>query len=71
MPEAAIRSLPAVPTAQWLQAVPPALRFILHGDARARAAAAPAWGAAFAEEPCRAILQGSRATLWKIGRAHV
>lgn len=64
MPEAAIRNLPAVPTAQWLQAVPPALRFILHGDARARAAAAPAWGAAFAEEPCRAILQDSRATLW-------
>lgn len=64
MPEAAIRSLPPVPAAEWLKAMPPALRFILHGDAGARAAAASAWGAGFAEEPCRAVVQDSRATLW-------
>jgi len=31
---------------------------------RVRAAAAPVWGAPFAEEPCRAMLQAARATLW-------
>jgi sarcosine oxidase subunit gamma len=64
MAEAAIRTLPQVPGTGWLRAVPPAMRFILHGDARARAAAAPIWGAAFAEQACRATLQGGRATLW-------
>jgi len=44
--------------------MPPAMRFILHGDVHARAAAAPVWGAAFAEEPCRAVQQAGRATLW-------
>jgi sarcosine oxidase subunit gamma len=47
-----------------MKAVPPAMRFILHGDAAARAAAAPIWGAGFAEKACRAVLRGSRATLW-------
>jgi sarcosine oxidase subunit gamma len=64
MPDIATRSLPPVPAAEWLKAVPPAMRFILHADARARAAAAPIWGVAFAEESCRAVVQDSRATLW-------
>ena len=64
MPEVAIRTPPTVPASEWLKAVPPALRFILHGDARARAAAALVWGVAFAEEPCRAVVQSPRATLW-------
>ena len=64
MPEVATRSLPTVPATEWLKAVPPALRFILHGDARARAAAAPVWGVPFSEEPCRAVVQNARATLW-------
>jgi sarcosine oxidase subunit gamma len=64
MPESAIRSLPAVPATEWMKAMPPAMRFILHGDVRVRAAAAPVWGAAFAEEPCRAVLHAARATLW-------
>lgn len=64
MPEVAIRTLPTVPTSEWLKAVPPTLRFILHGDARARSAAAPIWGVAFAEEACRAVVQSPRATLW-------
>jgi len=62
--DGAVRSLPAVPASAWMKAMPPAMRFILHGDVRARAAAAPAWGAAFAEQPCRAVLQAARATLW-------
>jgi sarcosine oxidase subunit gamma len=64
MADVATRSLPRVPAAEWLRAVPPAMRFILHADARACAAAAPVWGVAFSEEPCRAFIQDSRATLW-------
>jgi sarcosine oxidase subunit gamma len=64
MLKAATRSLPPVPPAAWLTAVPPALRYILHGDASARAAAAPVWGAGFAEQACRAVVGNGRATLW-------
>ena len=64
MPDAATRSLPPVPATAWMRAMPPAMRFVLHGDARVRALAAPVWGAAFAEEPCRALFQNGRATLW-------
>jgi sarcosine oxidase, subunit gamma len=64
MPEAAIRTPPAATATQWLKAMPPALRFVLHGDAAARAAAAPVWGAGFADESCRAVVGDGRATLW-------
>ena len=70
MPDVATRSLPALPAAaaapaaKWMRALPPAMRFILHGDAGMRAVAATTWGAGFAEEPCRSVVQGSRATLW-------
>jgi sarcosine oxidase subunit gamma len=64
MPDPATRRLPPVPAAAWLKAVPPALRFILHGDAAARAIAAPIWGVAFAGQACRAVAAESRATLW-------
>jgi sarcosine oxidase subunit gamma len=64
MPEVAIRSLPPVPQREWIRALPPAMRFILHGDAGVRSAAASVWGVAFAEQPCRAMVQGRRATLW-------
>jgi sarcosine oxidase subunit gamma len=64
MPDVATRSPPTVPAREWIKAMPPAMRFILHGDARVRAAVAPAWGIAFAEEPCRAMVQNGRATLW-------
>jgi sarcosine oxidase subunit gamma len=64
MREGATRSLPHVPAAEWIKPIRPAMRFILHGDIRAQAAAAPIWGAAFATQACRAVLQGTRATLW-------
>jgi sarcosine oxidase subunit gamma len=64
VPEAAARTRPAVPAAAWITPLPPAMRFILHGDTRARTLAAPAWGAAFAEEACRAVVERTRATLW-------
>jgi sarcosine oxidase subunit gamma len=64
MVDAAARSLPPVPATQWMRAMPPAMRFILHGDARARAAAAPIWGVAFASQACRATAKEARATLW-------
>ncbi|HEV7612227.1 MAG TPA: sarcosine oxidase subunit gamma family protein [Steroidobacteraceae bacterium] len=64
MPEAATRSLPPVPATEWMRPLPAAMRFILQGDARVRAIAAPLWGAAFAEEACRAVAEDARATLW-------
>ena len=50
--------------AQWLGMLPPAARFVLHGDSRVRAAAALVWGTAFAQDACRAVVNGERATLW-------
>jgi sarcosine oxidase, subunit gamma len=64
MPEVATRSLPPVPQQEWITALPPAMRFILHGDLDARSAAAQVFGVAFAEQSCRATLKGARATLW-------
>jgi sarcosine oxidase, subunit gamma len=64
MADPATRTAPQVPAAEWMKPVPPAMRFILHGDVRARAAVAPIWGVAFAEQACRAVVQGRRATLW-------
>jgi len=63
MPEAATRTLPPVPANEWMKPLAPAMRFILHGGARARALAAPVWGTAFSEEACRAVVE-TRATLW-------
>ncbi len=64
MPDAAIRRLPSVGEASWLKVLPPAMRFVLQGDARVRTAVAPAWGAGFSEQACRAVTQGNRSTLW-------
>jgi sarcosine oxidase, subunit gamma len=44
--------------------VPPASRFIFQGSGAARAAAGAAWGVAFADEACRAMVQDKRATVW-------
>jgi sarcosine oxidase, subunit gamma len=64
MPESATRSLPLVAATPWLKPLPPAMRFILHGDAKVRSAAILAWGAGFADEACRAVVGDRRATLW-------
>jgi sarcosine oxidase subunit gamma len=64
MADTAMRRVPALAAASWLKALPPALRLVLHGDARARALALPHWGVGFAEAACRAIVDGTRATLW-------
>ncbi len=64
MADTAMRRVPAVPSTGWLKALPPALRLVLNGDARVRALALPHWGAGFSEAACRAIVNGSRATLW-------
>ena len=47
-----------------MRVVPRASRYAFHGDAKARAAASTAWGVPFAEQACRAISEGKRATLW-------
>jgi sarcosine oxidase, subunit gamma len=64
MPEVAVRALPAVPATEWMRKLPPAMRFILHGDGSVRETAAGIWQAAFSEQSCRAVTQGRRATLW-------
>lgn len=64
MGEPAQRRLPSIASSGWLRLLPPAGRWVLHGALRARALAAPVWGVGFAEEACRAMTSGSRATLW-------
>jgi len=64
MPESAVRTLPPVPASEWLRPLPPALRFILQGDAEVRTTAAAAWGVGFSAVPCRATVGDGRATLW-------
>jgi sarcosine oxidase, subunit gamma len=64
MAENATRGVPKILATSWLQPLPPAIRLVLHGDARARALAVPVWGVAFAEEACRARVRDTRATLW-------
>jgi sarcosine oxidase, subunit gamma len=64
MAEATLRRPPQWRSADWLRTLPPAARWVLHGDARARAMAAPAWGVGFSETACRALRSGERATLW-------
>jgi sarcosine oxidase, subunit gamma len=64
MAELAQRRPPVIASSDWLKVLSPAGRWVLHGGPGARALAAPVWGAAFSEEACRAIVAGSRATLW-------
>jgi sarcosine oxidase subunit gamma len=64
MAEQTLRRPPNIAAADWLKTLPPAARWVLHGDARVRALAAPAWGVAFPDAACRAVVSGSRATLW-------
>ena len=64
MADLAQRRPPVIVTSDWLKRLPPAGRWVLHGGPGARALVAPVWGAAFSEEACRAIVAGSRATLW-------
>jgi len=49
---------------QWLRVLPSASRFVFHGNAEARSKASTAWGVPFAEQACRAMRAGERATLW-------
>jgi sarcosine oxidase subunit gamma len=64
MVELASRRSPTLPAAEWLTPLPPALRFSFCGGAAAQAAAAPVWGTDFSTIACRALVNGSRATLW-------
>jgi sarcosine oxidase, subunit gamma len=64
MAEQALRRPPIIAAADWLKILPPAARWVLHGDARLRALAAPIWGVGFPEAACRAVVSGTRATLW-------
>lgn len=64
MAEATLRRPPQLSSAAWLKTLPPAARWVMHGDAQARAMAAAVWGVGFSETACRALRGGERATLW-------
>ena len=64
MADRAERRPPEVAASTWLQTLPPAGRWALHGAATARARAATVWGVGFSEAPCRAVTALDRATLW-------
>jgi sarcosine oxidase subunit gamma len=64
MGDTALRRAPAIAATDWLRPLPPAARFAFCGDAAAQAAAAAAWGPEFSQEPCRAKVRGTRASLW-------
>jgi sarcosine oxidase, subunit gamma len=64
MADSAERRAPLLADSGWLKTLPTAGRWILHGNAAARAAAAAAWGVPFSETACRARSAGPRATLW-------
>src|ERR1700678_2201971 len=64
MAELAQRRPPAIAATDWLKPLPPGGRWVLHGGPAVRALAAPVWGVAFSDEACRAVVSGSRATLW-------
>jgi len=64
MADIAARNAPSSPLTEWLRPLPPATRLIFWGDTEARALAAMAWQAPFAEQALRAAATGSRATLW-------
>ncbi|HTV96539.1 MAG TPA: sarcosine oxidase subunit gamma family protein [Steroidobacteraceae bacterium] len=64
MADLAARRMPVIAAREWLKILPPADRWVLHGDTRARSRAAAAWGVGFSDAACRALITGSRATLW-------
>ena len=64
MAEATLRRPPQLSAADWLKTLPPAGRWVLHGDAQARALAATVWGVGFSETACASLRNGPRATLW-------
>ena len=64
MVEIAQRRPPVIAESDWLRLLLPLERWVLHGGAEARARAAPVWGVPFSSVACRALRQGSRATLW-------
>jgi len=64
MADLALRRPPLIAADGWLKTLPPAARWVLHGDAQARALAAPVWGVGFSDTACRAMRAGERATLW-------
>jgi sarcosine oxidase subunit gamma len=64
MVEAALPLSPLVSAPDWLKTLPPAARWVLHGNAQARTLAASAWGVGFSATACRAVCSTERATLW-------
>ncbi|MDH4261312.1 MAG: sarcosine oxidase subunit gamma [Gammaproteobacteria bacterium] len=62
--ESATRHARQAGTGGWLQTLAPAMRLVLQGGPKARAAAGEAFGVALPEIPCRANSLEYRAALW-------
>ncbi|MBS0580867.1 MAG: sarcosine oxidase subunit gamma [Proteobacteria bacterium] len=58
------RQWPALSATAYVHVLPPAQRFVLRGDAAARAAAESALGVPVPQQACRAGTDGARAALW-------
>ena len=64
MPETAVRNVPGLPSADWMNPLPPATRLAFQGGPVARAAAARVFPLPEADAVCRARSEGDRAGLW-------
>jgi sarcosine oxidase subunit gamma len=60
----AARIPPRFGATRGLEPLPPAARYVLRGGDLMRSAAEPTAGVGFSAQPCRAMTQGERATLW-------
>jgi len=60
----AARLPPHFSATRVLEPLPPAARYVLRGGELVRAVAEPAAGVGFSGQPCRAMSQGERTTLW-------
>jgi sarcosine oxidase subunit gamma len=64
MAEQLMRTPPDLPASAMFEVLPPAVRYILRGDAQVAAAAGAALGVNMPLEACRASKRGERAALW-------
>jgi sarcosine oxidase subunit gamma len=64
MADPLLRQPPTLATTEWLTLLPPATRFVLHGDAAVCSRISDAWGAELSAAACRAGSRGERAALW-------
>ena len=58
------RLTPRITATTWVEALPPATRYVLRGGPQVMSAAGDALGLEIAQTACRAAVHGERASLW-------